>query len=172
LCFVRNSPGWKSRGVPFAKTRTPPDSQGRGLGNPHARGMGRLLEGSVSETQGCARGCPGVANLTLTSAAAREFPARTRPFQTRKKELNLKESKFIGRLTMSSSKLPAWLIATTMLLSMGFVLYPQGSANAAKYCAQLRGATAEGHPDCSFSTLDKCRARVRHRGGGHCYRSH
>jgi hypothetical protein len=55
---------------------------------------------------------------------------------------------------------------------MGFVLYPQGSANAAKYCAQLRGATAEGHPDCSFSTLDKCRARVRHRGGGHCYRSH
>src|SRR5215813_6777724 len=63
---------------------------------------------------------------------------------------------------MSSSKLPVWLIATMMLLSMGFVLYPQGSANAAKYCAQLRGATAEGHPDCSFSTLDKCRARVRH----------
>jgi len=60
---------------------------------------------------------------------------------------------------MSSSKLPVWLIATMMLLSMGFVLYPQGSANAAKYCAQLRGATAEGHPDCSFSTLDKCRAR-------------
>src|SRR5262249_12419800 len=93
-------------------------------------------------------------------------------FKLEKEELNLKESKFIGRLTMSSSKLPVWLIATTMLLSMGFVLYPQGSANAAKYCAQLRGATAEGHPDCSFSTLDKCRARVRHRGGGHCYRSH
>jgi len=46
---------------------------------------------------------------------------------------------------MSSSKLPVWLIAMMMLLSMGFVLYPQGSANAAKYCAQLRGATAEGH---------------------------
>src|SRR5215471_10425827 len=67
---------------------------------------------------------------------------------------------------MSSSKLPVWLIATMMLLSMVFVLYPQGSANAATYCAQLRGATAAGHPDCSFSTLDKCRARVRHRGGG------
>ena len=40
---------------------------------------------------------------------------------------------------MSSSKLPVWLIATMMLLSMGFVLYPQGSANAATYCAQLRG---------------------------------
>ena len=60
---------------------------------------------------------------------------------------------------MSSSKLPVWLIAMMMFLSMGFVLYPQDSANAAKYCAQLRGATAEGHPDCSFSTLDKCRAR-------------
>jgi hypothetical protein len=31
---------------------------------------------------------------------------------------------------------------------------------------------AVGHPDCSFSTLDACRARVRHRGGGHCYRLH
>ena len=50
--------------------------------------------------------------------------------------------------------------------------YPQDSANAAKYCAQLRGGTAIGNPDCSFSTLDACRARVRHRGGGHCYRLH
>jgi hypothetical protein len=73
---------------------------------------------------------------------------------------------------MSSSKLPGWLIATMMLLSMVFVLYPQGSANAATYCAQLRGATAAGHPDCSFSTMDKCRLRVRHKGGGHCYRMH
>jgi len=40
---------------------------------------------------------------------------------------------------MSSSKLPVCLIATMMLLSLGFVLYPQGSANAATYCAQLRG---------------------------------
>ena len=96
----------------------------------------------------------------------------TGPFQASKKGAKFQKSKFIGRLTMSSSKLPVWLIATMMLLPMGFVLYPQGSANAAKYCAQLRGATAEGHPDCSFSTLDKCRARVRHRGGGHCYRSH
>src|SRR6516225_183758 len=80
--------------------------------------------------------------------------------------------RFMGRLTMWTSKSLVWLITTMMLLSMGFVLYPQGSANAATYCAQLRGATAAGHPDCSFSTLDKCRARVRHRGGGHCYKSH
>src|SRR5215468_568832 len=110
---------------------------------------------------------------TLSPAIAHMVRCDTRPFEPAKKELNFKKkiSKF-GRLTMSSSKLPVWLIATMMLLSMGFVLYPQGSANAARYCAQLRGATAEGHPDCSFSTLDKCRARVRHRGGGHCYKSH
>jgi len=62
------------------------------------------------------------------------------------------------------------LIAATMLLSMGFALYPQAPANAAKFCAQLRGAKASGQPDCSFSTLDACRARVKHRGGGHCYK--
>ena len=71
---------------------------------------------------------------------------------------------------MPSSKLA--LVAALTLLSMGFVLIPQGSANAAKFCAQLRGSTAAGHPDCSFSTLEACRARVKHRGGGHCYRSH
>jgi hypothetical protein len=69
---------------------------------------------------------------------------------------------------MPRSRLAA--IAAIMLLSMGFLLCPQGSANAAQFCAQLRGATATGHPDCSFSTLEACRARVRHRGGGHCYK--
>jgi hypothetical protein len=68
---------------------------------------------------------------------------------------------------MSRSKLA--LIAM-MLLSTGFVLWPQHPANAAKFCMQLRGATSAGQPDCSFSTLDACRARVKHRGGGHCYK--
>jgi hypothetical protein len=68
---------------------------------------------------------------------------------------------------MSRSKLA--LIAM-FILSMGFVLYPGDSANAAKFCMQLRGSTAAGEPDCSFSTMDACRARVRHRGGGHCYK--
>jgi hypothetical protein len=71
---------------------------------------------------------------------------------------------------MSSSRLGP--IAAMMLLSAGFVLSPLGPASAAKFCAQLRGATATGHPDCSFSTLEACRARVRHRGGGHCYKLH
>ncbi len=62
------------------------------------------------------------------------------------------------------------LVAVMMLLTTGLVLWPQDPAHAAKYCAQLRGATAQGQPDCSFSSMDACRARVRHRGGGHCYR--
>jgi hypothetical protein len=70
---------------------------------------------------------------------------------------------------MSRSRLA---LLAAMFLSMGFVLYPHSPAEAAKYCAQLRGGTAVGHPDCSFATLDACRARVRHRGGGHCYRLH
>jgi hypothetical protein len=68
---------------------------------------------------------------------------------------------------MSHSKLA--LIAAILL--SGFVLCPQG-ASAAKFCAQLRGSTAGGHADCSFSTLDACRARVTHRGGGHCFKLH
>jgi len=40
--------------------------------------------------------------------------------------------------------------------------------NAATFCAQHVGA----HPkrDCSFSTLDECRASIRAQGGGRCYR--
>jgi hypothetical protein len=71
---------------------------------------------------------------------------------------------------MSSSKATVWLVAITMLLSMGFVLYPQGSANAAKYCAQLRGATATGQANCSYTSHRACRKAVRAGGGGHCYR--
>ncbi|WP_430641771.1 DUF3551 domain-containing protein [Bradyrhizobium macuxiense] len=71
---------------------------------------------------------------------------------------------------MSRSK--PTLFAVMLALSMGFVVYLPSPANAAKYCMQLRGSTAAGQPDCSFSTLDACRARVRHRGGGHCYRMH
>jgi len=62
------------------------------------------------------------------------------------------------------------LIAAMALLSTGFLLAIPTAADAAKFCAQLRGAKAAGQPDCSFSTLDACRERVTHRGGGHCYK--
>jgi hypothetical protein len=71
---------------------------------------------------------------------------------------------------MPSSRLGP--IAATMFLSMGFLVYPLAPANAAKFCGELRGATATGHANCSFPTLEACRAHVRHGGGGHCYRRH
>jgi hypothetical protein len=71
---------------------------------------------------------------------------------------------------MPSSKLR--LIAATTILSMSFLLYPLAPANAARFCAQLRGATATGHANCSFPTREACRAHVRHGGGGHCYKLH
>jgi hypothetical protein len=71
---------------------------------------------------------------------------------------------------MSSLMAMVRLGAATLLLSVGFILCPQGAANAAKFCAEPVGATATGHPDCSFSTLRDCRAHVRAGGGGHCYK--
>jgi hypothetical protein len=71
---------------------------------------------------------------------------------------------------MLNWKATARLVAGVTLLSINFVLYPLNPANAAKFCAELRGATATGHPNCSFSTLSACRAHVRAGGGGHCYK--
>ena len=73
-------------------------------------------------------------------------------------------------VVMSSLKVMIRLAATMTLLSMVFALYPQGSANAARYCAELRGATATGHPDCSYTSHSACRKAVRAGGGGHCYK--
>ena len=71
---------------------------------------------------------------------------------------------------MLSWKATARLVAVVTLLSINFVLYAQDPANAAKFCAELRGSTASGHPNCSFSSLAACRAHVRAGGGGHCYK--
>jgi hypothetical protein len=88
----------------------------------------------------------------------------------------MRPSSTYREVVMLSLKVTVRLIATMMFLSMGFVLYPAGSANAAHFCAQLQGATATGHPDCSFSSLHACRAHVKMAatggGGGHCYRLH
>jgi hypothetical protein len=72
-----------------------------------------------------------------------------------------------GRFDMSTSKLA---LIVMMMLSMGLVLYPQGSANAAvRYCVKVKGAE---HPDCSFRHLSACRAHAKEMGGGHCYALH
>jgi hypothetical protein len=86
--------------------------------------------------------------------------------------------KLKGRFDMSTSRLA--LIAA-MMLSMGLVIFPQGSVHAqdqgsthpqggvVRYCAKIKG---EEHPDCSFRHLGTCRAHVREMGGGHCYALH
>jgi hypothetical protein len=49
------------------------------------------------------------------------------------------------------------------------------SADAAIYCARFVGGTERMtsgvHAHCDFASLDACRAAVRERGGGHCYRA-
>jgi hypothetical protein len=69
---------------------------------------------------------------------------------------------------MSGSKATVWLVATTMFLSMGIVLYPRSSNAADTYCAKAVGANAV--PDCSFSNVKDCRASLKAKGGGRCYK--
>lgn len=106
--------------------------------------------------------CRGSRRRGTKPASARSLPlpAMAQPLQSSARRPDREGD-------MSRSKLA---LITMMILSMGFVLYPQDSAHAARYCAQVRGTTVGGQPDCSFSTMDACRARVKHRGGGHCYR--
>ena len=59
------------------------------------------------------------------------------------------------------------LIVSVAIVSPAFAIAPV----AAKYCAQLRGAAGE-KPDCTFKTLQECRASLKGKGGGHCYRLH
>jgi hypothetical protein len=68
---------------------------------------------------------------------------------------------------MSRSKFTVWVIAATILFSLGFVLYPQGSANAAGWCVtHLKGATILGGvggsptpPKLTHPPHPRCRAR-------------
>lgn len=45
------------------------------------------------------------------------------------------------------------------------------AATAPAYCAQPRGAAAE-KPECTFKTMGECRASLKAKGGGHCYKLH
>jgi hypothetical protein len=60
----------------------------------------------------------------------------------------------------------------TMAAALGFVLCSVTSADAATYCASFVGGKekAGARSQCVFATLNACRASVRHRGGGHCYK--
>jgi hypothetical protein len=71
-----------------------------------------------------------------------------------------------------------WLSATLMCLSMAIVLYPQAvqsqaipystPATADRYCAKPSKQTEP--PDCSFLNVKDCRASLKAKGGGRCYK--
>jgi hypothetical protein len=60
----------------------------------------------------------------------------------------------------------------TIAITLGFILCSPGSADAGTYCASFVGGKekAGARSQCVFASLESCRAHVRHRGGGHCYR--
>ncbi len=57
-------------------------------------------------------------------------------------------------------------IISIMLVTPALAIAP-----AATYCAQSRSAAGE-QPNCTFNTLHSCRASLKAKGGGHCYRLH
>jgi hypothetical protein len=60
----------------------------------------------------------------------------------------------------------------TIAMAFVFILCGVGFADAATYCASFVGGKekAGARSQCAFATLHACRAHVRHRGGGHCYK--
>ena len=65
---------------------------------------------------------------------------------------------------MSSLKVALRFIVTMILLSIGLVVYPQGSANAERYCAHIRGERL-----VCFSSLHHCVMHFHGSGrSGHC----
>ena len=65
--------------------------------------------------------------------------------------------------------------ATAAASAMFVILCTMGSANAATYCAHFIGGPERVSPgaprsECEFASLKDCRAKVRERGGGTCYR--
>src|SRR5215831_17697245 len=61
-----------------------------------------------------------------------------------------------------------WITIVTAL----WIICTVVPANAATYCASYVGGPERAHSRsvCHFATLADCRASVRERGGGHCYK--
>ena len=62
----------------------------------------------------------------------------------------------------------------TVGTALSLILCTAGIANAAKYCAKYVGGEERvgtgARSQCEFSTLEECRASVKERGGGKCYK--
>jgi hypothetical protein len=60
----------------------------------------------------------------------------------------------------------------TIATALSIILWGVASADAATYCASYVGGHERhaARSQCVFANLHACRASVRNRGGGHCYR--
>ena len=60
------------------------------------------------------------------------------------------------------------------VLSLSATICTIGPGNAATYCAKYVGGperiASGARSQCEFSTVKECRASVRARGGGRCYK--
>jgi hypothetical protein len=65
-----------------------------------------------------------------------------------------------------------WITIVAVLWMSAAIICPTDSANAKPYCASYVGGPERAHSRsvCHFATLHDCRASVRARGGGHCYK--
>jgi hypothetical protein len=65
-------------------------------------------------------------------------------------------------------------LAIVSALGIGVVIGTMDLASAATYCAKYVGGTERvtsgARSQCNFSTLKACRASLRARGGGSCYK--
>ncbi len=62
---------------------------------------------------------------------------------------------------MQKAALVIAIISTALVLAI--------APAVANYCAQPRGS-AGAHAECTFNTLQDCRASLKAKGGGHCYK--
>lgn len=68
---------------------------------------------------------------------------------------------------MQKAALVMGIVSITLLGTPAHAIAP----TAPVYCAQLRSASAE-KPECTFKTMNECRASLKAKGGGHCYKLH
>lgn len=69
-------------------------------------------------------------------------------------------------------------MAKTLMVALALSMaaaFTMTEANAAVYCARFVGGkerkASAVHAHCDFASLKACRAAVRERGGGHCYKA-
>ena len=100
----------------------------------------------------------------MSSLLARPLGARPLPVTS----VRLSHFSALARLLMEEGMFRPITIAAVLSLCI------VGPTNAATYCAKYVGGQERvgsgARSQCEFSTLQACRASVRERGGGRCYK--